>query len=59
MVEELKEHVGKLFIRSRYGEKLPAILEEVRKDKVILRHPERKDSYSLPIGRFHKFFKLT
>lgn len=54
---DLNDKIGKTFHKDHFGSKQTVILEDIRKDKVKLRELDRKDSFTIPIAKFIKFFK--
>lgn len=54
----LEDHINDTFVKDRHGIKTVAILEEVRKKKVILRCPKREDTFSETLADFEKYYCL-
>jgi hypothetical protein len=55
--DDLKEHVGKTFLKERHGTTTAVILTGVKRNKVVLRFPDRVDSFSLSIEEFRKYYR--
>lgn len=53
------EHVGRTFIKKKYGVVTAVILKEIAKRKVTLGYPEREDTFKIPIEEFQKYYKIT
>lgn len=56
-MEELQQKIGQTFFMERFGIRQDVVLEDIKKDKVQLREPDRKDSFKLPLKKFNKFYQ--
>tara|TARA_B100000929_G_scaffold249264_1_gene208550 strand:- start:1171 stop:1350 length:180 start_codon:yes stop_codon:yes gene_type:complete len=56
-MEELEKKVGQEFKKSRHGITNIVVLEDVRRDKVMLREKDHADGFTLPIAKFQKFYR--
>jgi|TARA_B100002019_G_scaffold284884_1_gene293172 hypothetical protein len=56
-LEELTANVGNHFIKERHGQRTEVVLEEVRKNKVLLRIPDRKDGFRETVADFTKYYR--
>lgn len=55
---DLNNEIGNTFYTNRYSDYQEVILEEIRKDKVKLKHKDQIDSFTYPIAKFIKFYKI-
>ena len=53
---DLEDLIGKTFVKVRHGIKTIVTLEGVRKRKVVLRSPDRKDCFQETIADFTRFY---
>lgn len=53
----LENMVGQTFVSERNGIRTEAVLESVRRRKVVLREEGRKDSFTMEVAQFHKKFR--
>lgn len=57
MVNELKEKIGRPFVKNRFGARQTVRLEEVRRNKVVVKEEGRKDGFMLTLAEFQKFYQ--
>lgn len=53
----LETQIGETFVKERHGVRVVVVLEEVRKNKVLLRVPERKDCFRETLADFTKHYQ--
>ncbi len=55
----LDNQINETFVKQRHGITTEVVLLEVRKNKkVVVKCPEREDSFTLPIAEFEKYYQL-
>lgn len=56
---DLEDLIGNTFVKVRHGIKTVVTLESVRKRKVVLRSPDRADSFSETIADFTRYYNQS
>lgn len=56
MMADLETQVGLRFRKTRYGSHPQAILEAIKRKHVVLREPDRQDTFKVSIEYFKKFY---
>lgn len=59
MINAIEQQIGETFVKDKNGIKTTVTLCEVLRNKVLVRCPDRKDSFKLPIDEFLKKYKLV
>ncbi len=52
-------NLNRLFVKELHGQRVKAILRDIRKKKVVLQCPKRQDSYTVPVAEFNKKYRLV
>lgn len=55
----IEDNKNKLFVKDRHGIVTRAILADIRRQKVVLKCPEREDKFTVTIKEFNKYYQLS
>ena len=59
MIKQLEKQIGQLFINThKFHQGEIVELLEIKRSKVKLKYPDRKDSFTIPLDKFNKFYIL-
>lgn len=53
----LESKIGNTFVKQRHGITTKVILKDVRRNKVMLQCPDRKDAFKLSIDEFNRYYQ--
>jgi hypothetical protein len=57
MTNVIEQQIGETFVKDKNGIKTTVILCQVLRNKVMVRCPDRKDSFKMPVDEFLKKYK--